>query len=90
MATGCLSAPNWPAIEGYDRFDGPVYHTATWPHDPVDFRNKKVAVIGTGSSGIQSIPLIAEQADQLTVFRGKKALCRFLRRLSKHFSTGCE
>jgi cyclohexanone monooxygenase len=69
MATGCLSAPNWPAIEGYDRFDGPVYHTATWPHDPVDFRNKKVAVIGTGSSGIQSIPLIAEQADQLTVFQ---------------------
>lgn len=69
MATGCLSEPNWPLIDGYDDFAGPVYHTALWPHEDVDFHGKRVAVIGTGSSGIQSIPLIAEEASQLTVFQ---------------------
>ncbi|MEM7258738.1 MAG: NAD(P)/FAD-dependent oxidoreductase, partial [Pseudomonadota bacterium] len=69
MATGSLSAPNWPAIEGLDNFSGAIYHTATWPHTNVSFRNKNVAVIGTGSSGIQSIPVIAEQAQQVTVFQ---------------------
>ncbi len=69
MATGCLSQPNWPAIEGYDDFNGPVHHTALWPHEGVDFHNKSVAVIGTGSSGIQSIPHIAADAKALTVFQ---------------------
>jgi cyclohexanone monooxygenase len=69
MATGCLSAPNWPVIDGYDAFDGGIYHTAQWPHEGVDFNGKRVAVIGTGSSGIQSIPLIAAQAEHLTVFQ---------------------
>ena len=69
MATGCLSMPKVPDIEGTDRFGGEVYFTSSWPHDGVDFTGKRVAVIGTGSSGIQSIPIIASQADQLTVFQ---------------------
>ncbi len=69
MATGCLSMPKVPDIEGTDRFAGEVYFTNSWPHDGVDFTGKRVAVIGTGSSGIQSIPIIASQADQLTVFQ---------------------
>ena len=69
MATGCLSLPKVPDIEGTDRFTGEVYFTNSWPHDGVDFTGKRVAVIGTGSSGIQSIPIIASQADQLTVFQ---------------------
>ena len=54
--------PKTPDIEGAERFAGEVYFTSTWPHEGVDFTGKRVAVIGTGSSGIQSIPLIAEQA----------------------------
>ena len=69
MATGCLSMPKAPDIEGAERFAGEVYFTSRWPHEGVDFTGKRVAVIGTGSSGIQSIPLIAEQAAQLTVFQ---------------------
>ncbi len=69
MATGCLSMPKVPDIEGTDRFTGEVYFTSTWPHEGVDFTGKRVAVIGTGSSAVQSIPLIAEQAEQLTVFQ---------------------
>jgi cation diffusion facilitator CzcD-associated flavoprotein CzcO/acetyl esterase/lipase len=69
MATGCLSMPKVPDIEGTDRYTGEVYFTSTWPHDGVDFTGKRVAVIGTGSSAVQSIPLIAAEADQLTVFQ---------------------
>jgi cation diffusion facilitator CzcD-associated flavoprotein CzcO/acetyl esterase/lipase len=69
MATGCLSLPKEPDIEGAGRFAGEVYFTSRWPHEGVDFTGKRVGVIGTGSSGIQSIPLIAEQATQLTVFQ---------------------
>ena len=69
MATGCLSAPNTPDIPGLDRFKGETYHTATWPHEPVDFSGKRVGVIGTGSSGIQSIPLIAQEAAEVHVFQ---------------------
>lgn len=69
MATGCLSVPKVPDIEGVDRFRGDVYFTSTWPHDGVDFTGKRVAVIGTGSSAVQSIPLIAAEAKQLTVFQ---------------------
>jgi len=69
MAVGCLSAPNRPAFEGMQDFRGPVYHTGEWPHEGVDFTGLRVGVIGTGSSAIQSIPIIAQQAAQLTVFQ---------------------
>ena len=69
MATGCLSAPARPAIDGLDDFAGPVLHTGEWPHEPIDFSGKRVAVIGTGSSGIQAVPVIARQAAQVTVFQ---------------------
>jgi cation diffusion facilitator CzcD-associated flavoprotein CzcO len=69
MATGCLSAPNLPRFEGMDRFVGATYHTGNWPHEKVDFTGKRVAVIGTGSSAIQSIPLIAAEASLLIVFQ---------------------
>ena len=69
MATGCLSTPNTPRIEGLDAFAGERCHTGTWPHEPVDFHARRVGVIGTGSSAIQSIPLIAEQAERLYVFQ---------------------
>ena len=69
MATGCLSLPKTPDVAGADRFTGPTYVTGLWPHEGVDFTGQRVAVIGTGSSGIQSIPLIAAQASQLTIFQ---------------------
>lgn len=69
MATGCLSAPKPPEIDGVGDFKGEVYFTGRWPHQEVKLAGKRVAVIGTGSSGIQSIPLIAEQAEHLTVFQ---------------------
>jgi cyclohexanone monooxygenase len=69
MATGPLSAALTPNFPGLDTFAGDVYHTAHWPHEGVDFTGKRVAVIGTGSSGVQSIPVIAEQAAQLYVFQ---------------------
>jgi cation diffusion facilitator CzcD-associated flavoprotein CzcO len=69
MATGCLSSANLPNIPGRDSFAGPTYHTGHWPHEGVDFTGKRVGIIGTGSSALQSIPLIAEQAAHLTVFQ---------------------
>jgi cation diffusion facilitator CzcD-associated flavoprotein CzcO/acetyl esterase/lipase len=69
MATGCLSIPKELDIAGADKFKGDVYFTSRWPHEGVDFTGKRVAVIGTGSSAIQSIPIIAKQASQLTVFQ---------------------
>src|SRR5262245_58253794 len=69
LATGCLSNARMPDIKGLDRFKGKVYHTGHWPHEVVDFTGQRVAVIGTGSSGIQSVPVIAEQAKHLTVFQ---------------------
>ena len=69
MATGVLSATNRPDIPGRDDFAGESYHTGEWPHEPVDFTGKRVGVIGTGSSGIQSIPVIAETAEQVLVFQ---------------------
>src|SRR5215472_15518331 len=69
MATGCLSAPKPPEIDGVKDFKGQIYFTGRWPHDGVDLKGKRVAVIGTGSSGIQLIPLVAEQAAHLTVFQ---------------------
>ena len=69
MATGCLSAVNAPHIAGMEDFAGDIYHTARWPAEGVDFTGRRVAVIGTGSSGVQSIPVIAAQAADLTVFQ---------------------
>ncbi len=69
MATGSLSVPNWPDVRGRDDFNGELHHTALWPHDGVDFRDKRVAVVGTGSSAIQSIPMIAKDAASVTVFQ---------------------
>ncbi len=69
MATGCLSAPKSPDVQGVQRFAGDIYFTSRWPHEGVDFTGKRVGVIGTGSSGIQSIPIMAKQATALTVFQ---------------------
>jgi cation diffusion facilitator CzcD-associated flavoprotein CzcO len=69
MATGCLSAAKQPEVDGIDTFRGDIFHTGRWPHDGVDFTDRRVGVIGTGSSGIQSIPIIARQAERLTVFQ---------------------
>jgi cyclohexanone monooxygenase len=68
-AMGCLSSPNTPKIAGLGDFKGPTYHTGNWPHEGVDFTGKTVGVIGTGSSAIQSIPIMAQQARHLTVFQ---------------------
>jgi len=68
-AVGCLSAANFPEFPGAERFQGLSLHTGNWPREPVDFTGKRVAVIGTGASGIQAIPVIAEQAAHLTVFQ---------------------
>jgi cation diffusion facilitator CzcD-associated flavoprotein CzcO len=68
-ATGPLSAPVFPNIPGRDDFKGEAYHTGLWPHKPVSFEGKRVAVIGTGATGIQAITEIAKTAGQLTVFQ---------------------
>jgi cyclohexanone monooxygenase len=69
MATGCLSDAQVPDIKGRETFAGPWYHTGQWPHGGVDFTGQRVGVIGTGSSAIQSIPIIARQAGHLVVFQ---------------------
>ena len=69
MATGCLSAPKPAEVDGLERFGGEVYFTSRWPHEPIDFTGKRVAVIGTGSSGVQSIPVIAQEAREVVVFQ---------------------
>jgi cyclohexanone monooxygenase len=69
MAGGCISTAQIPKFEGLDAFKGETYHTGNWPHHAVSFAGKRVAVIGTGSSAIQAIPVIAEEAAHLTVFQ---------------------
>lgn len=69
MAAGCVSVPKLPEIPGADRYAGGSYHTANWPHEGVDFTGLRVGVIGTGSSGVGAIPVIATQAADLTVFQ---------------------
>ena len=68
-ATGVLSVPFFPDIPGRDSFRGEAYHTGLWPKTPVDFAGKRVAVIGTGSSGVQVIPMIADEVASLTVYQ---------------------
>ena len=69
MATGCLSVPNWPDIEGREDYAGRTIHTGLWPHEKVDFTGLRVGIIGTGSSAVQSIPEIAATAKELKVFQ---------------------
>jgi cation diffusion facilitator CzcD-associated flavoprotein CzcO len=68
-AVGCLSTANVPAIEGLESFGGRWYHTGAWPQEGVDFGGKRVGLVGTGSTGIQAAPVIAEAAAHLTVFQ---------------------
>lgn len=75
MATGVLSAAQVPSMPGLDTFAGEWFHTADWPLEPVDFGSRRVGVIGTGSSGTQLIPIVAEQAAQLTVFQRTANYC---------------
>ncbi|GAB3695250.1 flavin-containing monooxygenase [Corynebacterium nasicanis] len=69
MATGVLSAPKDPRIEGLEDFEGHVLKSASWPQGGVDFTGRRVALIGTGSTGIQMVPKIAEQAERLYVLQ---------------------
>lgn len=69
MATGPLSTTNSPAFPGLSCYEGNTYHTGTWPHQPIDFSGQTVGIIGTGSSGIQLTPVVAEQAKHLYVFQ---------------------
>jgi len=75
MATGCLSVPKIPDLPGLQEFRGRLLHTANWPGEGVDFSGLSVGIVGTGSSAIQSIPIIAEQAHHLTVFQRTANFC---------------
>ena len=75
MASGPLSSPNRPAFKGLETFKGPVHHTARWPQETVDFTGHRVGIIGTGSSAIQLIPMVAQEARELTVFQRTAAYC---------------
>jgi cyclohexanone monooxygenase len=68
-ASGPLSAPNMPTWKGIERFAGPILHTGSWPHEPVDLRARRVGVVGTGSSGVQVITALAGEVAELTVFQ---------------------
>jgi cation diffusion facilitator CzcD-associated flavoprotein CzcO len=74
-AIGPLSTPTLPRIEGLDTFTGQSFHTAKWPHEPVDFKGKRVAVIGTGATGVQTIQTIAKDVGHLTVFQRTPNWC---------------
>ncbi|GAB5453588.1 MAG: NAD(P)/FAD-dependent oxidoreductase [Halioglobus sp.] len=74
-ATGSLTAPNLPPWPGRETFTGEIYHTARWPAEGVDVSGKRGGFIGTGSTGIQAMPIIAEQADALYVFQRTPAFC---------------
>jgi cation diffusion facilitator CzcD-associated flavoprotein CzcO len=69
LAVGQLSSPKTPSLPGQDKFGGQIIHSAIWPKEPVSFAGKRVAIIGTGSSGMQMTPVIARQAAHLTVFQ---------------------
>ena len=75
MATGCLSVPKTIDISGIEDFEGTIHRTFEWPREGVDFTGQRVGVIGTGSSAVQTIPLVAEQAAQLTVFQRTPSYC---------------
>src|ERR1700733_13839932 len=77
-AIGPLSTPTLPRIEGRDDFQGQSFHTARWPKEPVDFKGKRVAVIGTGATGVQTIQTIASEVGHLTVFQRTPNWCALL------------
>jgi cation diffusion facilitator CzcD-associated flavoprotein CzcO len=74
-AVGPLSTPVMPTFAGMESFEGESYHTGLWPHQPVDFAGKRVAVIGTGASGVQLIQTIAKTVEHLTVFQRRPNWC---------------
>jgi cation diffusion facilitator CzcD-associated flavoprotein CzcO len=74
-ATGILSVPFYPEVPGREDFRGESHHTGRWPARPVDFAGKRVAVIGTGSSGVQVIPAIAAEVGSLTVYQRTANWC---------------
>ena len=74
-ALGVLSEPTLPKIKGMESFGGRSFHTARWPHEPVDFHGRRVAVIGTGASGVQTIQEIAKDVGHLTVFQRRPNWC---------------
>jgi len=69
MATGCISTAQIPEIDGLSDYRGRTFHTGNWPHEKIDFAGRRIAVIGTGSSGIQAIPVLAGEAAHVTVFQ---------------------
>jgi cation diffusion facilitator CzcD-associated flavoprotein CzcO len=74
-AIGVLSVPVMPVIDGIKNFEGESFHTGEWPHEPVDFRDTRVAVIGTGATGVQAITEIAKTVGHLTVFQRTPNYC---------------
>ncbi len=78
-AVGPLSAPTMPRIPGVDTFKGESYHTGLWPHHPVSFEGKRVAVIGTGATGVQTIQEVAKTVGHLTVFQRTPNWCKPLK-----------
>ena len=74
-ATGVLSVPFFPDVPGRERFRGEQHHTGLWPDAGVDFAGKRVAIVGTGSSGVQLIPIVAEHAASLTVYQRTANWC---------------
>jgi cyclohexanone monooxygenase len=75
LATGPLSSTNLPGFPGVDSFEGRTFHTGRWPHEPPSFAGRRVAVIGTGSSAVQMVPIVAREAAALTVFQRTAAYC---------------
>src|SRR6202011_4443496 len=74
-AVGPLSAPTMPRIDGVGTFQGQAFHTPRWPHQPVSFQGKRVAVIGTGATGVQTIQEVAKTVGHLTVFQRTPNWC---------------
>ena len=74
-ATGVLSVPQFPDVPGREDFAGEAYHTGLWPKEPVDFEGKRVAIVGTGSSGVQIAPLIADDVESVTIYQRTPSWC---------------
>ncbi len=74
-ATGVLSVPYVPDVPGLESFAGEAHHTGLWPSRPVDFAGKRVAVVGTSSSGVQVVPVIADEVESLTVYQRTPNWC---------------
>ena len=75
LCPGLLSCKTLPAINGIEDFEGPSFHTMDWPHEPVELKGRRVAVVGTGATGVQVIQTIAEEVDELLVFQRRPNWC---------------